>query len=84
MCTVGIRIIDWISIRNRRLLFSLNDNDSVYSLKRRLGFVNRDFNLMFIIGIEILLLKHSLCVNVSFQYINLDCAKKHEERSDFF
>lgn len=39
---------------------------------------------MFIIGVEISLLIHSLYVNVSFQYINIDCAKKHEEKSDFF
>lgn len=37
---------------------------------------------MFIIGVELLI--HSLYVNVSFQYINIDCAKKHEERNDFF
>lgn len=39
---------------------------------------------MFIIGVEISLLIHSLYVNVSFQYINIDYAKKHEERNDFF
>lgn len=78
MCAVGIRVIDWISIRNRRLLFSFERPRSVYSSKRRFEFVNIDFDLMFIIGVEILLLIHSLCVNVSFQHINLRRNTKKE------